>query len=153
LTKGHQAGDVLARLDFDPYFRSFRNSTTHILATEQSESAIRLALREGRAYVAHDWMCDPTGFTWTLVSGDERDRKQVATMGDEIEFAPGGKLVAEFPVPCRIRLFQSGSVIVDQDGDRLEFCPEVPGVYRVEGWLTLDGEERPWVYSNPIYLR
>jgi len=28
-----------------------------------------------------------------------------------------------------------------------------PGVYRVEGWLTLDGEERGWIYANPIYVR
>ena len=28
-----------------------------------------------------------------------------------------------------------------------------PGVYRVEGWLTIDTEERVWIYSNPIYLR
>ena len=27
------------------------------------------------------------------------------------------------------------------------------GVYRVEGWLKLDGEDRPWIYSNPIYVR
>ena len=24
---------------------------------------------------------------------------------------------------------------------------------RVEGWLKLDGEDRPWIYSNPIYVR
>jgi hypothetical protein len=27
------------------------------------------------------------------------------------------------------------------------------GVYRVEGWLECGGEERGWVYSNPIYIR
>ena len=32
MTKGRKAGDVLARLDFDPYYRSFRNSSTHVLA-------------------------------------------------------------------------------------------------------------------------
>ena len=62
MTMGHQPGDVLARLDFDPYFRSFQNVSTHILAAELTEDAIRAALREGHAYVSHDWMCDPTGF-------------------------------------------------------------------------------------------
>jgi len=23
----------------------------------------------------------------------------------------------------------------------------------IEGWLTVDGEQRPWIYSNPIYVR
>ena len=27
------------------------------------------------------------------------------------------------------------------------------GVYRVEGFLTVDGEMRSWVYSNPVYVR
>ena len=28
MTKGRQPGDILARLDFEPYYRSFRNSST-----------------------------------------------------------------------------------------------------------------------------
>jgi hypothetical protein len=28
-----------------------------------------------------------------------------------------------------------------------------PGAYRLEAWLTLDGEQRPWIYSNPIYVK
>ncbi len=54
LTKGHKAGDVLARLDIDPYHRSFRNMSTHILARKLSETAVRGALRDGHAYVSHD---------------------------------------------------------------------------------------------------
>ena len=47
MTKGHKPGDVLARLDFDPYYRSFRNSSTHVLAPKLDEPAIRGALRKG----------------------------------------------------------------------------------------------------------
>ena len=61
LTKGHKPGDVLARLDIDPYHRSFRNMSTHILAPELTESALRAALKTGHAYVSYDWICDPTG--------------------------------------------------------------------------------------------
>src|SRR5204862_6072292 len=46
LTKGHKAGDILAKVDFDPYYRSFRNSATHILAPELTEPAIRSALQQ-----------------------------------------------------------------------------------------------------------
>lgn len=38
-------------------------------------------------------------------------------------------------------------------GDELERPVESPGVYRVEAWLDADGERRPWIYSNPIYVR
>jgi hypothetical protein len=147
LTKGHQPGDLLASLDFDPYFRSFRNVTTHILAPELSEDTIRAALQQGHAYVSHDWMCDATGFNFGL------DGPNSCSMGEETPYASGQKLLARFPVACHIRLLQNGKAVAESESDQLEFGLSNPGVYRVEGWLKLDGELRPWVYSNPIYVR
>ena len=100
MTRGHQPGDILARLDFDPYYRSFQNVSTHIFAPELTETAIRAALREGHAYVSHDWMCDPSGFFFELIAAEpqaDRNRSSVI-MGDEVKFAPGQKLAARFPV-------------------------------------------------------
>jgi hypothetical protein len=147
MTKGHKPGDILVRADFDPYYRSFRDVTTHILASELTENAIRAALQQGHAFVSHDWMCDATGFSFVLSAPAS------VIMGDEAKAAAGQKLLAQFPVPCRIRLIQDGKAIADQEGDHLEYAVAGPGVYRVEGWLKLDGEDRPWVYSNPIYVR
>ena len=153
MTEGHQSGDVLARLDFDPYFRSFQNVSTHILAPELTEVAIRAALCEGHAYVSHDWMCDPTGFFFSLVDRPGPDAKPRVIMGDLLKFTLGQKLTARFPVTCRIRLMSGGKVVAEERGENFEFAVEVPGVYRVEGWLDVAGESRPWIYSNPIYLR
>ena len=147
LTKGHKPGDILVSVDFDPYYRSYRNVTTHILAPELTENAVRAALQQGHAFVSHDWMCDASGFTFVLSA------PATAIMGDEAKFADGQKVLAQFPVPCRIRLMQDGKAIADQEGDHLEYAVAGPGVYRVEGWLKLDGEDRPWIYSNPIYVR
>ncbi len=149
MTNGHRPGDVLARLDIDPYHRSFRNVSTHILAPELSETAIRGALRGGHAYVSHDWMCDPTGsmFEWISVDGSR------SLMGDEVKFSPGARLTARFPVSCHIRLLSGGRLLAERSGDRLDHQINEPGVYRIEGWLEVDGEERPWFYSNPIYVR
>jgi hypothetical protein len=153
LTKGHRPGDVLARLDFDPYHRSFLNVSTHVLAPELSESAVRTALRLGHAYVSHDWMCDPTGFRFGLLREDETGESRHAVMGDEVVFSRGGRLVARFPVACRIRLLAGGRVVAERSADVLDHEVTSPGVYRVEGWLMVGGEERPWVYSNPIFVR
>jgi hypothetical protein len=147
LTKGHNAGEELVRVDLDPYYRSFRNVTTHILAAELTEAAIRSALQQGHAFVSHDWMCDATGFSFALSPGG------TARMGDEAKYSVGMSLVARFPVVCHIKLFLDGKLTTDVRCDRLENPVTGPGVYRVEGWLTIDGEERPWVCSNPIYLR
>jgi hypothetical protein len=159
LAKGHKSGDILARIDLDPYSRSFRDVCTHILAPELSETALRDALRAGHAYVSHDWMCDPTGFRFELIdSAHTRDaasatRERHTVMGDLATFAPGMRLVAEFPAPCRIRLIQSGKSIDERSGARMEYALQSPGVYRVEGCLDLAGEQRGWIYSNPIYVR
>ena len=153
LTRGHQPGDVLARLDFDPYFRSFQNVSTHILAPELSEAAIRAALRDGHAYVSHDWMCDPSGFFFGLITGEKGETGPPVMMGDLVKFTAGQKLVARFPAMCHMRLLSAGKVVVEKSGESREFAVDSPGVYRVEGWLEVGGERRPWIYSNPIYVR
>ncbi|MDR3621786.1 MAG: histidinol phosphatase [Paludisphaera borealis] len=146
MTKGRKPGDVLARVDLDPYHRSFQNVSTHVFAPELTEPAVREALREGRAYVSHDWMCDPRGFRFGLV-------EPAVLMGGEVAFKPGLKLSASFPVACRIRLIQDGREVVSRSGDSLEYDVTAPGVYRVEGWLDLGSEERGWIYANPVYVR
>jgi hypothetical protein len=69
LTQGKAAGDVIAQVDIDPYERSLRYVTTHILATAQTEAAVRAALKASHAYVAHDWLCDPKGFAFVVKPG------------------------------------------------------------------------------------
>ena len=64
LTSGKKPGDVIFEIDLDPYERSFRHVSTHLLLPEITEASIWDALKEGRAYVAFDWMADPTGFVF-----------------------------------------------------------------------------------------
>ena len=94
LTKGHNPGDVLARLDIDPYHRSFRNQSTHILAQSLDEPAARGALREGHAYVSHDWMCDPTGSRFRT---DLRRRRASQPDGGRSEICPWGETGRAIP--------------------------------------------------------
>jgi hypothetical protein len=151
MTKGRKAGDVLARLDFDPYYRSFRNSATHVLAPKLEEAAIRAALKAGHAYVAHDWMGDATGFRFEAV--DARG-KPSAEMGDEVKLAAGLKLAARLPLPAYVRLLRHGrEVATSEGGADFEYAVTERGAYRLEAWLKLDGEWRPWLFANPIYVK
>ena len=153
MTKGREPGDILAKLDFDTYYRSFRTMSTHIFAPELSEAAVRAALSAGHAYVSHDWMCDPTGFRFLAVPKGQTAGGNFHLMGDELPHDADLSLVAEFPVECAIRLLKNGEVVSESTGRRLEYAPDGPGTYRVEGWLKVDSEDRVWIYSNPIYLR
>jgi hypothetical protein len=151
LTKGRKPGDIVARVDVDPYYRSFWNSSTHVLAPKLDEPTLRAALKAGHAYVAHDWMCEATGFRWEAM---DAKNTSLAIMGDEIKFAAGLKLRAQFPIACHARLIRNGVQIAEFPGkDQWEFSLKEPGVYRVEAWLSLDGELRPWIFVNPIYVR
>jgi acetyl esterase/lipase len=138
---------VVEGITFDPYEVSLRHVSTHILASELTEPEIRQALREGRAYVAHDWLADPTGFSYGAVN----------TLG---VFPMGGsaplfstKLMAYTPLPARLKLVHKGKVVQETTGTNLTFDAVELGAYRVEAWLAVGGEDRPWIYSNPIYLR
>jgi hypothetical protein len=151
LTKGKKAGDVVARLDFDPYYRSFRNVCTHVLAPKLDEPSIRAALKAGHAFVSHDWMGDATGFRFEAV---DAQAKQLATMGEEVKLSDGLKLTAKLPLPASVRLLRHGKEVAKCEGKAdFEFAVKEAGAYRLEAWLKLDGEWRPWVFSNPVYVK
>lgn len=132
---------------FDPYDVAFRYVSTHILALDLTDGAIRDSLRNGRVYVAHDFLCDPTGFAF--VAGNNYG---VYDMGDHVPLLPNTRLTARLPLDAHLKLIHGGAVVAESDGATLTFTPKEPGAYRLEAWLTVDGEERPWIYANPIFL-
>ncbi len=151
MTKGRKAGDVVAKVDLDPYAVSFRNVCTHVLAAKLDEPSLRAALKAGRAYVSHDWMGDATGFRFEAVNAKGA---VVAGMGDEVKLALGLKLTAHLPLPAYLRLVRHGQEVAAAEGKAaFEYPLTEAGVYRLEAWLQLDGEWRPWVFSNPVYVR
>jgi hypothetical protein len=115
---------------------------------EVTEASVWEALQSGRAYVAFDWMADPTGFAFRAERGNE-----TWPIGSQISYAEGTRLRAEAPLAGRFKLMRDGEVILDKEDTAIDFPLEQPGVYRVEVWLSLAGEGRPWILTNPIYVR
>jgi hypothetical protein len=150
MTKGRNPGDVLAKVDIDPYRVSFRNSCTHVLAPKLDETTIRSALKQGRAFVAHDWMADASGFRFEAESGG----KSTAVMGGECRRTDVLKLTAKLPLPAYVRILRDGVEVAKyEERSTVEFDVQEAGSYRLEAWLKLDGEYRPWIYANPIAVR
>jgi hypothetical protein len=53
-----------------------------------------------------------------------------------------------------VRLLRHGKEVAKADGkSEFEFAVKEAGAYRLEAWLELDGELRPWIFANPIYVR
>src|SRR5207237_3408305 len=63
------------------------------------------------------------------------------------------RLTAITPVAAKLRLFHKDEMIQETTGTNLTFEAKEPGAYRMEAWLPIDGEDRPWIYSNPVYLK
>jgi hypothetical protein len=148
LVNGKKPGDRILDLDLDPYPRSFHHVSTHLLMPTVDEENVWRALATGRAYVAFDWLADPTGFVYQAAAGDKN-----WPIGSEVPWQAGLHLRAEAPLQGRIKLVRNGEVVADEQSAALDFEVKEPGVYRVEVWLSLVGEDRPWILSNPIYIR
>ena len=149
-------GRPVFQIKLDPYERSFRVVRTHALipAGQPLDTGTLLdALARGHAYVSFDLLCDATGFRLTAANGAEQK-----IMGDEIALGAGGevRLRAATPVASRIVLVRDGRVVGEKEGAGAEWAVRERGVYRVECFLPqLPGplSRKPWIISNPIYVR
>jgi hypothetical protein len=148
LTAGKKSGDLIFEFDLDSYVCSFRHVSTHLLLPSVGENEVRQALSDGRVYVAFDWIADPNGFVYRAELGAAK-----WSIGSEVPFEHGLRLRAEAPLNGKFRLVRDGVIVLDQQGTALEYNVDRPGVYRVEVWLNLAGEDRPWILTNPIYVR
>ena len=129
-------GEVVARLDFDPYWVSMRFVSTHILAPKLEEAAVRAAVAAGHVYVSHDWIADPSGFRF-YAPGDSG--KPDSLMGDELEWRPGLRAVAELPLAARVRLLRDGVEVAAE--------PRSPPIARTDS--SADSTARASIASRP----
>ena len=132
------------------YLAAFRHATTHILAPELTPAAIEASLAAGRAYVAQDWLCDPTGMVFVAQS-----YFGVYEIGDTVVHNPltgGVNIAARLPVPAVIHLLRDNTVVAEARDSKLDYVVREPGAYRLEALLTIDGEERPWIFTKPIFV-
>ncbi len=142
----YKEGETLLDVRFDPYRVSLGYVTTHLLADGVTEDALFEAIVKGRAYVAFDWVADPSGFSFT---GEAEGRR--AEMGGELSL--GARLSVRTSLAGTIRLLRDGVEVSRCAGRELVATADQAGAYRVEVCLPVGGEQRPWIYSNPIYSR
>lgn len=138
-------GKELFRRQLDPYVSSLGYVSTHVLAPERTERALRQSLAEGRTYVAFDWLADPKGTRFTVQSGST-----VHTVGDSVTLAPGQSITLQTPVVAALRLLHDGKEVAHASSDTLSFAVTEPGSYRAEASLTVGGEPHTWILTSVI---
>jgi hypothetical protein len=129
------------------YKRSFKQLHTHVLCEraptgelEHDRALVYDALRDGRCYIANDQVANACGFAFWA---DD------IPMGAEATYRRGVTVHVRTPHAAEIRLLRDGELIATANSNELHHPIERHGIHRVEVFLN----KRPWIYSNPIYIR
>ena len=147
-----------ALINFKPlsYDHLLRTVSIHILLDtkmskdfKEAKEEVYGAMREGRLFIAHEKICSARGFRFSF----QPDAGSRLVMGEEAPFQ-AGDFVVSLPHAGEVRLLKDGNLEKKWRSREVAYRALDPGVYRVEvyryvfpfGW-------RPWIFSNPIYLR
>ncbi len=138
-----------------PFEKAFRFIRTHVLTyapfTGQNEHDRQLifeSLLSGRCYFALEYFHEAKSFLYSITHNG-----QFYTMGDSFTLESDAQLSASFPAKAHIRLIRNGQEHLTATAK--EVCVRIrkPGVYRIEGRLRIGGKIRPWIFSNPIFVK
>ena len=139
-----------------PYAKTLSSINVHLLLDRplsdsflKAKEQIYTALRRGRLFIAHEKVAPARGFRFYQM-GEGRTRLD---MGETASFQRG-YLAVNVPLKGDIRIIKDGNLLGRWKGNTVSCQVKEKGVYRVEiyrhipffGW-------RPWIFSNPIYLR
>lgn len=145
-------GKHIVGVKLDPYERSFRTIRTHVLI-QKDKSLTRESLLEalslGHCYVSFDIFGDAAGFDFRLVQSS-------GVMGDETAYLQPLELTAKAPLAGRFVLLRNGVAVDQSAGSTVRFPVMAPGIYRIEVYLDSlppPATGKPWILSNPIYIR
>ena len=149
------SGKTLVGIQLDPYEVSFRLVRMHVLIDRNeplNQANLLEALRAGHCFIGFDFLGDPSGFSFTAESQGEQK-----IQGDDIALRVDTRLKVRTPVSSRVLLFKDGNAIADENGvTSRDFPVSERGTYRVEVYLPQLGKlvgNKPWIISNPIYVR
>ena len=153
LSVNDASGKRWLSVKLDPYERSFHVVRTHVLLKKDREltrASLLEAIANGHCYVSFDLLGDAKGFSFQATIPEQR------IMGDEIGFVDGLRVMASAPLMSRIVLYRDGSAIDEKSGSKVEFPINSKGAYRVEAYLDslpAPATGKPWILSNPIYIK
>jgi hypothetical protein len=143
------------RVSIFPFVKAFRYLRTHVLTDEplsgNAERDIALllsSLKRGRAFMAQENHASARGFSFIIDDGH-----QVATIGDDFFLTRLSMIRIGLPDKARVVLLKDGVPVHEKVGDQITFSVETQGVYRVEAYQKIWGRCRPWIFSNPIYVK
>ncbi len=140
-----------------PYAYLFRGVNMHIILKEPLSSSfdkareqVYLALKNGNSFVALDLHQNSRGFKCHLNAGGND-----YLPGEEVPFTQGSLIQVQSPSSNGlIKIIYNGEEVFSSLSKNMAFKVLKPGVFRVEVHTSLPFRKlRPWIYTNPFYVR
>lgn len=119
----------------------------HVLARELNDEEVRKSIREGRTYLAEEWLCDTAGFGFWAINN-----QGAFEIGDRFPKQNNTRLEARLPVRGKLRLYRDGAVVHEAEGMGMQFKAPGAGAYHLEVDLEAAGETRRWIRTQPIFM-
>lgn len=142
----------IAALSFD---RAFKFVRTHICTKEplsgNSEKDIPLlfdSLRHGCCYAAMSYFQAAKGFSFVITQNNEE-----YSMGDTLSLGVNTRIVILLPAKALVRIIRNGALLHEETNDKIYRNIAETGVYRVEAYWKAYGKYRPWIFSNPVFVK
>jgi len=139
-----------------PYKVLFKSIRTHILtdkkfnfsdgieASAETKNIILECLKEGRSFVANDYIAESKGFRFFCKSGNKR-----YNCGDTVKLGSNCLLKVILPkTDGRIVLVRNGKRIDETENIEADFIIKSEGIYRVEVFKN----KKAWIFSNHIRI-
>jgi hypothetical protein len=136
----------------DTYETSFNYVTNYVLADTLSLSSLVRHMKKGNLFIAFKSLGDAKGFIYCSKDGGGNVS---GILGDSVRIDEAKSFLAVSPLPGKFTLIRDGKVLDTSAESEYEYHwsgPVEAGVYRIEVRLRLNGDDVPWIYSNPIYV-
>lgn len=143
------------KVEVFPFGLAFKFVRTHVCTQEpftgdsaRDISLLFEALRYGRCYVAMEYFQAARGFNFLITQNNKE-----YSMGDSLRLQGKAQILIALPVPALVRIIRNGVLLSEGTGKDIGRTISENGVYRVEAYLKTYGKYRPWIFSNPIFVR
>jgi cold shock CspA family protein len=138
-----------------PFNRAFKFIHTHICTKEplsgngqKDISLLYNSLHHGCCYTAMEYFQASKGFSFIITQNNKE-----YSMGDLLVLEAEAELCISLPVPALVRIIRNGILLAEETNKKITLSISETGVYRVEAYLKRYGKYRPWIFSNPIFVK
>lgn len=136
-------------IEYFPFKYFFNSIRSNIISSKPlNKDTVYDEIKKGHLYVIHNYLGNGEGFNFYI----KRD-KEMFLMGDELKLKGNETLYIKLPTKSLIKLIYNGDCIYQKVCKEVVYNQLKSGFYRVEIYKFHMLNYKPWIFSNPIYIK